>query len=145
MVASPYHHHRSHSLSKKDLLLFTTNARGGGGATSSGVVGMERAATISTSVPIPHSAHLGLFACPYEPCTHTFPHLLEMRAHCFQEHSQATPHSCQTCLQTFTRRNDLLRHQKTVHHQGLTMNVCQVCKKEFARMDSLRRHERICM
>ncbi|KAJ3242889.1 hypothetical protein HDU78_001089 [Chytriomyces hyalinus] len=54
-------------------------------------------------------------------------------------------HRCPQCLIPFTRKNDLLRHIKTVHQLASTqMNVCAVCCKQFARMDSLRRHERIC-
>ncbi|KAI8840630.1 hypothetical protein BJ741DRAFT_595809, partial [Chytriomyces cf. hyalinus JEL632] len=89
--------------------------------------------------PTWRNTNLGSTQTPYQ-ATH----------HAHGPFSASTPdtthaHRCPQCLIPFTRKNDLLRHFKTVHQLSSTqMNVCTVCCKQFARMDSLRRHERIC-
>ncbi|KAL0084482.1 mszf28, partial [Phycomyces blakesleeanus] len=48
------------------------------------------------------------------------------------------PHSCSHCTKSFSRRYDLLRHDRL--HTGSKPYVCPCCLKEFSRSDARRRH-----
>ncbi len=61
----------------------------------------------------------------------------------FEVKMQGEPNKCQVCFKTFTRPQDLRRHEKT--HTGDRPYQCAVCCKAFARKDGLKSHMRIHM
>ncbi|KZL64661.1 C2H2 type zinc finger domain protein [Colletotrichum tofieldiae] len=52
-----------------------------------------------------------------------------------------TLHTCTTCSRSFTRIENLRRHQKT--HRNRLPHHCTVCRKEFSRSDVLNKHRRL--
>ena len=44
---------------------------------------------------------------------------------------------------TFTRERDMRRHKKTVHGKS-TGVCCDKCNKTFTRADNLKKHEKVC-
>ncbi|OBR05655.1 C2H2 type zinc finger domain protein [Colletotrichum higginsianum IMI 349063] len=50
-------------------------------------------------------------------------------------------HRCATCSRSFTRIENLKRHQKT--HQPRLPHRCSVCRREFSRSDLLKKHRRL--
>ncbi|KAF9113683.1 hypothetical protein BGX27_001046 [Mortierella sp. AM989] len=80
------------------------------------------------------------FAC--SQCGRAFSRLFNLNTHeRTHDRSKARLFPCpeQGCKKSFTRKNDLQRHQISIHG---VMNIysCQKCKKSFSRRDALRRH-----
>ena len=61
---------------------------------------------------------------------------LRMEAH---SHSRF---ECIQCNRTFTRKEDLLRHKKSIHDK--LSYTCGRCFKTFSRADVLKRHQKSC-
>ncbi|KAI8604701.1 hypothetical protein EDD21DRAFT_300510 [Dissophora ornata] len=80
------------------------------------------------------------FAC--SQCGRAFSRLFNLNTHeRTHDRSKARLFACpeQGCKKSFTRKNDLQRHQISIH--GVT-NIfsCQKCSKAFSKRDELRRH-----
>ncbi|KAL0764365.1 hypothetical protein CaCOL14_013000 [Colletotrichum acutatum] len=54
---------------------------------------------------------------------------------------EQTSHTCEVCSRSFTRIENLKRHQKT--HQGNLPHRCIICQKRFSRSDLLKKHQRL--
>ncbi|KAG0048343.1 hypothetical protein BGZ83_006689, partial [Gryganskiella cystojenkinii] len=80
------------------------------------------------------------FACAQ--CGRAFSRLFNLNTHeRTHDRSKARLFACpeQGCKKSFTRKNDLQRHQISIH--GVThIYACQKCNKPFSRKDELRRH-----
>ncbi|KAF9344984.1 hypothetical protein BGX26_003676 [Mortierella sp. AD094] len=80
------------------------------------------------------------FACAQ--CGRAFSRLFNLNTHeRTHDRSKARLFPCpeQGCKKSFTRKNDLQRHQISIH--GVThIYSCQKCSKAFSRRDALRRH-----
>ncbi|KAF9175409.1 hypothetical protein BGX21_008890 [Mortierella sp. AD011] len=80
------------------------------------------------------------FACTQ--CGRAFSRLFNLNTHKrTHDRSKARLFPCpeQGCKKSFTRKNDLQRHQISIH--GVThIYSCQKCNKPFSRRDALRRH-----
>ncbi|KAG0206585.1 hypothetical protein BGX28_002021 [Mortierella sp. GBA30] len=80
------------------------------------------------------------FACAI--CGRAFSRLFNLNTHeRTHDRSKARLFACpeQGCKKSFTRKNDLQRHQISIH--GVThIYSCQKCNKPFSRRDALRRH-----
>jgi len=63
-----------------------------------------------------------------------------MKTH-FQTHSKVRPFACNLCEQRFTRRSDMLRHQKVLHRKHKP-HVCKLCRKHFSTKPLLLAHLR---
>ena len=53
--------------------------------------------------------------------------------------AQVDSWQCDQCNKLFTKRKNLLRHQRTAH--GEESHKCDVCGAKFARFDNLSRHK----
>ncbi|KAI7822523.1 hypothetical protein BC939DRAFT_380865, partial [Gamsiella multidivaricata] len=75
-------------------------------------------------------------------CGRAFSRLFNLNTHeRTHDRSKARLFACpeQDCKKSFTRKNDLQRHQISIH--GITdIYSCQKCNKPFSRRDALRRH-----
>lgn len=81
-----------------------------------------------------------IFACSFPGCGSTFTRKQNMKSH-MTTHSDDRPHRCNQCKSGFRRRQELLRHQRTVHPpSGVKQFSCRVCCGSFARADALKRH-----
>ncbi|KAF9564702.1 hypothetical protein EC968_004451 [Mortierella alpina] len=80
------------------------------------------------------------FSCAV--CGRSFSRLFNLNTHeRTHDRSKARLFACpeQGCKKSFTRKNDLQRHQISIH--GVThIYSCQKCNKPFSRRDALRRH-----
>ncbi|KAG7038778.1 C2H2 type zinc finger domain protein [Colletotrichum scovillei] len=54
---------------------------------------------------------------------------------------EQTSHTCGVCSRSFTRIENLKRHQKT--HQNNLPHRCMICQKRFSRSDLLKKHQRL--
>lgn len=52
-----------------------------------------------------------------------------------------TVNSCGHCSESFTKRNDLNKHLKTIHKDKTL--VCDVCGQSFTQIQTLKRHSKI--
>ncbi|KAF9959245.1 hypothetical protein BGZ65_000677 [Modicella reniformis] len=80
------------------------------------------------------------FACSI--CGRAFSRLFNLNTHeRTHDRSKARLFACpeQGCKKSFTRKNDLQRHQISIHGV-LEIHNCQKCHKSFSRRDALRRH-----
>ncbi|KAJ3025814.1 UNVERIFIED_CONTAM: hypothetical protein HDU68_006624 [Siphonaria sp. JEL0065] len=75
------------------------------------------------------------FSAFARPCT--------LQVH-YNEHNNIRPFECTNCPIKFTRKHDLLRHERTVHSKGKPTSCCCNCGMSFSRSDALRRHEKSC-
>ncbi|KAH6570591.1 hypothetical protein BASA62_004282 [Batrachochytrium salamandrivorans] len=56
-------------------------------------------------------------------------------------HTNERPHPCVQCPATFRRRQELLRHCRSVHAPaGIKLFRCSHCLRLFGRADALKRH-----
>ncbi|KAI9332796.1 hypothetical protein BDR26DRAFT_868924 [Obelidium mucronatum] len=78
-----------------------------------------------------------IYVCSHVGCDQEFQKSSDLRSHIYSTHPDVPSHICTYCLSRFTRKNDLLRHEKTVHSNGPKMDVCSGCGKG--------RHEKICL
>ncbi|KAJ3120041.1 hypothetical protein HK100_000054 [Physocladia obscura] len=69
----------------------------------------------------------------------------DLRNHNYEDHQVSASHMCTYCFSHFSRKNDLIRHLRSVHGSGPKTDVCKTCGKGFSRPDSLKRHERMCL
>ncbi|KAI8519518.1 hypothetical protein Bbelb_027750 [Branchiostoma belcheri] len=58
------------------------------------------------------------------------------------ERSEPTTYRCETCEETFTRRDAMNRHHQQKHTSAAPQHECDFCGKQFARKDKLREHKR---
>ncbi|KAI9193703.1 uncharacterized protein BJ171DRAFT_524288 [Polychytrium aggregatum] len=80
------------------------------------------------------------FACNFEGCNATFTRRQNLRSHqsC---HSNVRSHACTECNALFRRKQELLRHMRSVHGgEDAKAWGCPSCGKHFARADALRKH-----
>lgn len=50
--------------------------------------------------------------------------------------------TCNTCEKGFSRKNDLTRHNISVH-TPIKKHKCEVCNKAFSRLDAMKNHRKI--
>ena len=58
------------------------------------------------------------------------------------EFGEFCSHLCQWCLKTFTRKNDLEKHQKICQSEGQPGGSCSICSKSFELQFDLERHRK---
>jgi len=75
-------------------------------------------------------------------CTICYKRMREssMKQHC-QTHSKVRRFECNICSQHFTRRSDMLRHQRVLHKKQKP-HACKVCRKKFSTKSLLLSHLR---
>ncbi|KAI9332795.1 hypothetical protein BDR26DRAFT_868923 [Obelidium mucronatum] len=83
------------------------------------------------------------YKCEFEGCSKSFARPCTLQVH-YNEHNNIRPFECTSCPIKFTRKHDLLRHERTVHSRGKSMSCCRSCGMAFSRSDALRRHEKSC-
>ncbi|KAJ3308696.1 hypothetical protein HDU76_003838 [Blyttiomyces sp. JEL0837] len=112
--------------------------------------------TIITTTPNPTSKNPTgpPYACPHPTCPaskppYLLPRASSLRAHLSAYHSPHTnvlnrPYPCPTCLMSFRRRHDLLRHLRGAGHRDERGHRCAGCGAGFSRSDALGKHLRRC-
>lgn len=78
----------------------------------------------------------GLFLSESDDITCT-----EMESTSHANTQQQKQFSCLTCSKTFTRRSDLVRHERI--HTGDRPNICGICGKQFIQRSALTVHMRV--
>ncbi|KAI8929219.1 hypothetical protein BC831DRAFT_390958, partial [Entophlyctis helioformis] len=81
-----------------------------------------------------------MFMCAFPGCTQGFTRRQNLRSH-VTIHTNERPHPCMKCSATFRRRQELLRHERSVHAPpGVKNFQCSNCLRLFGRADALKRH-----
>ncbi|KAH6590667.1 hypothetical protein BASA50_004779 [Batrachochytrium salamandrivorans] len=88
--------------------------------------------------PLPKAKHF--FMCSFPNCSLGFTRRQNLRSH-MTVHTNERPHPCVQCPATFRRRQELLRHCRSVHAPaGIKLFRCSHCLRLFGRADALKRH-----
>ncbi|TPX72641.1 hypothetical protein SpCBS45565_g00401 [Spizellomyces sp. 'palustris'] len=93
--------------------------------------------TVSNSVHCEKGAAKA-FKCTHPGCNKRFTRLQNLKSHT-DVHTGMRPFPCDQCDAKFRRRQDLQRHNRTMHGAA-KLHSCPRCKKPFARADALKRH-----
>ncbi|KAL5035326.1 hypothetical protein BDV3_005277 [Batrachochytrium dendrobatidis] len=81
-----------------------------------------------------------VFLCTFPGCSLGFTRRQNLRSH-MTIHTNERPHACDKCPATFRRRQELLRHCRSVHAPaGVKLFRCSHCLRLFGRADALKRH-----
>ncbi|KAF8484180.1 hypothetical protein JB92DRAFT_3030835 [Gautieria morchelliformis] len=85
------------------------------------------------------------FVCAYEGCMHPvgFYTAQEAADHVRAMHVPDKPFTCMTCGASFMRKQDAVRHVKTMNSGK--MYKCRVCKEAYSRKDYCLVHEKRCL
>ncbi|KAI9088838.1 hypothetical protein DFS34DRAFT_585722, partial [Phlyctochytrium arcticum] len=79
-----------------------------------------------------------LFTCDHPGCGKRFTRQQNLKSH-QDVHTGLKPYQCEHCNVRFRRKQDLQRHNRTMH-EAAKLHTCPRCQKEFARADALKRH-----
>ncbi|KAI0980070.1 hypothetical protein GJ496_008811 [Pomphorhynchus laevis] len=79
-----------------------------------------------------------LHICPFTDCSRTFRRASRLRDH-LNTHYGKSEYQCKLCNKSFTRKDTLDVHIKTVH-EGIKPFICQICNYRASQSSLLRSH-----
>ena len=90
-----------------------------------------------------HKKYVHLKIRPYKcnVCEKSFPTMQKLSSHEISHNkTKSAIYTCDQCPGTFTLKESVGRHKKTVH-QKILPHKCNICDKSFANMSKLKRHK----